>query len=118
MKLIATVLGCCAMMVCSVAGAGSLRGPGSMDSALDAGRNKTFRDFFEGGRLATLSVTSSNPNGDIDCHLLDEDHDIVASEFGLENTCDFAWVPQRSAAYYVRVFNNGERPVVVTLSTN
>ena len=62
-----------------------------------------------GQESVRIRAVGSVDGGDIDCALMDHDHDIVAQDMDATNLCLIQGAVRTRALFYVRVKNNGSQ---------
>lgn len=117
-KMMISLSGLLFVCFASTAFAGRVGGPGhTAESAIDPGVTSVTSDFYEGGKVARILVTSRN-NADIDCIVRDADGDIQAADLDDSGTCLLVFVPEKTGKFTVRTTNVSSKATVISLQTN
>lgn len=95
---------------------GAAGGPIWQDGQLTTGEAAAFQVSFEGGYTPNrIQVTSSHPQGDLDCYLY-EGAELVSRDAGFEGDCSIQWSQKIEGEVTLRIRNTGAGTYFVLVS--
>ena len=105
------------LLVPTVALAGGTEGAGRGEGIVNARKVRHFTVEFSENEPAVVEVRGDG-HSNLDCHVFDDRHNLVASDRDPADRCSLRWEPNWTGYYTILIVNRGAKSNHYTLTTN